>query len=197
MELIKKADQLINPISNMTRNVGLDLARTVAAYLVVFGHYVLGSTFAVDDNIQMLVGYNQKLPLFSKQEWSLWSVDIYLLENFNTAAAVIGVALFFVISGYIVPQMLYRYSLKGFIVNRFFRIYPMLVCAVIIDALIKYRFGRGVSVGVSDFLSTITLLNQFSGFDLTLGVVWSLFVEIKFYIILYIVGVLNFQKFMY
>ena len=32
----------------MKRHIGLDLARLISAYLVVFGHLAFGATFAVD-----------------------------------------------------------------------------------------------------------------------------------------------------
>ncbi|WJY16236.1 acyltransferase family protein [Pectobacteriaceae bacterium CE90] len=172
----------------MKRQYSLDLARLMAAYLVLFGHFVLGGTFGTEHT---WVGKAEVFPLLSKAHQSLWMFDIYLLEKWRTAAAIWGVALFFLISGWVVPPMLYRYSRKQFLINRFFRIFPMLIVAVLISAAIQYQFGDRLSLNVTNVLSTLTLTNQLTGSPRTLGVVWTLFIEFKFYLLIMVLGRLN------
>ncbi|MGM3159608.1 acyltransferase family protein [Dickeya undicola] len=176
----------------MKRQYSLDLARLIAAYCVLFGHFVLGGTFG--ETSRIWAGSAEALPLLSKAGQSLWMLDIYLLEKWRTATAIWGVALFFLISGWVVPPMLYRYSRKQFLINRFFRIFPMLVVAVIVAAAIQYQFGDRPSLSIGNVLSTLTLTNQITGSPQTLGVVWTLMIEIKFYLLITILGRLSFVK---
>jgi peptidoglycan/LPS O-acetylase OafA/YrhL len=178
----------------MNRQYGLDLARFIAAYLVLFGHYIFGGTFGVDSVTRQWVGKEEHLPLLNKAEQSAWMIDFYLLGNWNTATAIIGVALFFLISGWIVPPMLHRYSRSQFLLNRIFRIFPMLIVAVLAATSIQYCFGDRSSLHLSAVLSTLTLTNQFTGSPTVLGVVWTLIVEFKFYLLLVLLGRLNYSK---
>ncbi len=176
----------------MKRQYSLDLARLIAAYFVLFGHFVLSGTF--DETSRTWVGSAEILPLLNKSGQTLWMLDIYLLEKWKTATAIWGVALFFLISGWVVPPMLSRYSRKQFLINRFFRIFPMLVVAVIVAAAIQYQFGDRLSLTIGNVLSTMTLTNQFTVHPLTLGVVWTLMIEFKFYLLITILGRLNCVK---
>lgn len=81
----------------MNREYGLDFARLVAAYLVLFGHYFLSGTF--DTTSRTWIGESESLPLLDKASHFLWVPDIFLLEHAGTASAILGVALFFLISG--------------------------------------------------------------------------------------------------
>ncbi|ATO35613.1 hypothetical protein DDI_4445 [Dickeya dianthicola RNS04.9] len=63
----------------MKRQYSLDLARLVAAYFVLFGHFVLSGTF--DETSRTWVGSTEALPLLDKSSQSLWMFDIYLLEH--------------------------------------------------------------------------------------------------------------------
>ncbi|WP_263064248.1 acyltransferase family protein [Dickeya dadantii] len=177
---------------DMKRQYSLDLARLVAAYFVLFGHFVLSGTF--DETSRTWVESTEILPLLSKSGQSLWMLDIYLLETWKTATAIWGVALFFLISGWVVPPMLSRYSRKQFLINRFFRIFPMLIVAVIVAAAVQYQFGDRPSLSIGNVLSTMTLTNQFTTHPLTLGVVWTLMIEFKFYLLITLLGRLNCVK---
>lgn len=176
----------------MNREYGLDFARLVAAYLVLFGHFVLSGTFNIID--RTWTGGNEALPLLDKASHFLWMPDIYLLEHARTASAILGVALFFLISGWVVPPMLARYSKLKFLTNRFFRIFPMLFFAVFLAAIIQYFFGDRSSLTIFSVISTGTLSNQITGQPVSLGVIWTLIIEFKFYILLALVGRFNYTK---
>ena len=174
----------------MNREYGLDFARLVAAYLVLFGHYFLSGTF--DTTSRTWIGKSESLPLLDKASHFLWVPDIFLLEHAGTASAILGVALFFLISGWVVPSMLARYSKLQFITNRVFRIFPMLFFAVFLAAIIQYFFGDRSSLTILSVMSTATLSNQITDQPLSLGVIWILIIEFKFYILLALVGRLNY-----
>lgn len=176
----------------MNREYGLDFARLVAAYLVLFGHFVLSGTFETAS--RTWIGESEALPLLDKTSHFLWMPDIYLLEHARTASAILGVALFFLISGWVVPPMLARYSKLQFLTNRFFRIFPMLFFAVFLAAIIQYFFGDRASLTIFSVISTATLSNQITDQPMSLGVIWTLIIEFKFYILLVLVGRLNYIK---
>ncbi|MBQ4796704.1 acyltransferase family protein, partial [Pectobacterium versatile] len=119
---------------------------------------------------------------------SHYGCSTYICWNTGAATAIWGVALFFLISGWVVPPMLSRYSRKQFLINRFFRIFPMLIAAVIVAAAIQYQFGDHLSLSIGNVLSTMMLTNQFTGYPLTLGVVWTLMIEFKFYLLITFLG---------
>ncbi|MDK2554404.1 acyltransferase [Citrobacter sp. Cy234] len=176
----------------MKREYSLDLARLVAAYCVLFSHFVLSGTF--DETSRTWTGSTESLPLLSKSSQSLWMLDTFMLGKWQTAVAIWGVALFFLISGWVVPPMLSRYSRQQFLINRLFRIFPMLIFAVIMAATIQYLFGDRHSLSTVNVLSTMTLTSQFFGYPLTLAVVWTLLIEFKFYLLITLLGHLNCKK---
>jgi peptidoglycan/LPS O-acetylase OafA/YrhL len=181
----------------MKREFGVDFARLLAAYLVLLGHFVLHGALGADPATQALVGAAESLPLLNKDNFWLWRLDYYLLQNWNTAFAILGVALFFIISGWIVPSMLDRYSRREFLKNRIFRIMPMLVVAVGFTAALQFFFGDASSISIRSVLSTAFLANQFTGDSVYLGVVWTLLIEVKFFALLFIFGRLTNKKILF
>jgi peptidoglycan/LPS O-acetylase OafA/YrhL len=180
----------------MKRSSLLDLLRLVAAYLVLFGHFSSSGTF--DNNnagaVRWYSSAGEPLPLLRTDLQGLWKVDKYLNESFAAPTAIIGVALFFLISGWLIPTMLLRYSRKAFIVNSFFRIFPMLVFSVLLGAAMQYQFGDRNSLNPSAVLSTLALTNHFTGHPFSLPVVWTLIIEFQFYILLALIGPVNIRK---
>ena len=178
----------------MFRNYGLDLARTFAAYLVVAGHLVFGATLAIGRPYSDWIDIDEKLPLLTKEGNWLWQFDNFLISNYGTALAIIGVSLFFLISGWLMPPMLEKYSRATFLANRFLRIFPMLVFAVLLSAAIQYFLGNRSTLDLASAIATATLTNHIFGKELSLGVVWTLIIEFEFYILLATLGVITQRK---
>ena len=95
----------------------------------------------------------------------------------------IGVAVFFLISGFVIP-----FSIKpdggapvaGFAIRRLFRIYPAYWLSVPLAAFLFF-WMPGVPFGVREFLINITLLQDVFGVPSAEGVYWTLLVEFAFY----------------
>jgi peptidoglycan/LPS O-acetylase OafA/YrhL len=91
-----------------------------------------------------------------------------------------GVALFFIISGFVIPSSLgLRGDIKNFMVSRFFRLYPMywvtIAIAVSIAALSRTAFAP------TTVLANITMLQGFAHIPDVVGVFWTLQIELIFY----------------
>jgi peptidoglycan/LPS O-acetylase OafA/YrhL len=89
----------------------------------------------------------------------------------------IGVIIFFIISGYVVPFSLIGKDLKNFSISRFFRLYPAYWFSILLFIII---------IGfppLKQLLLNITMFQKFFGVPDLIGVYWTLQIEIIFYII--------------
>ncbi|MCC2980806.1 acyltransferase family protein [Sphingomonas sp. IC4-52] len=105
-----------------------------------------------------------------------------------------GVAMFFVISGFVIPfSFRGARPLIGFAISRFFRLYPAywisLAFALAVIALTVRPMPDGVMVAFN-----ITMFQKFVGYGDVVGAYWTLAVELMFYILcaaLFALGWLN------
>lgn len=93
-----------------------------------------------------------------------------------------GVVLFFLISGYVVPEYLLRGGyLSVFVVQRLLRIYPVFWVSIL--AVLLYRFfSDGELVPLRTVIGNATLFPQLFAAPWLSGVYWTLNVEILFYV---------------
>lgn len=159
----------------MTKTSGrlefLDAARGIAAFAVVFQHFVE-------------VSYPAFLP------WSLHHI------NFG----VFGVVAFFLISGFIIPVSIMKAGrLRTFWGSRFFRLYPIYWVSLL-TVLVLGRLGLmtlPAAFQTHPALAALANLTMFQSFLRTpdaLGVYWTLSLELVFYIfcsLLFLSGLLN------
>jgi peptidoglycan/LPS O-acetylase OafA/YrhL len=97
------------------------------------------------------------------------------LKNSFLNLGVLGLNVFFLISGYLILRSLERYSPKSFAIHRFFRIYPSYL---VVSAMVF--FAKDISD--SSILPQLFMVNDIFGKPNMMAVQWSLLVEIKFYI---------------
>ena len=127
---------------------------------------------------------------------SLISVVIYHLYEYR--GTYIGVVLFFVISGYLITEVLYERddSYFKFIKRRYTKIFPPLITVLLFSCLAFYYFYGFLSVklifnSVSSLLGVSNIYQIYSGMSyfersgdlFPLLHTWSLSIEIQFYII--------------
>lgn len=123
---------------------------------------------------------------------------IYLLHIekpffWSVLAALPGVPIFFVISGFLISASFERKSsLKSYTKNRLLRIYPALWCLVIVTILVATLFGidfanyQAIPWVFSQFVGAIYtpgFLREF-GFGSYNGALWTIPIELQFYIVL-------------
>lgn len=98
----------------------------------------------------------------------------------------LGVLLFFLVSGFIITYVSIRESHFEFFIKRVCRLLPTLVVAVGILPVLKWAsasLGYPPPMGSQSdsYLSGLLLLNYFSGSPQVLTVLWTLFIEVWFY----------------
>lgn len=157
--------------------------RGIAALAVLLSHQL--GVFWLDR--EMTAGY-ANMPVLAGDAVATPALVTVLNPTDYFQWGAFGVALFFLISGFVIPFAFERYSCKGFLAGRFFRIYPTYAVGFTATLLAIYlagvHFDRPFPHPVSEILR-----HYLVGFRALLGapnidgVVWTLDVEVRFYIL--------------
>jgi peptidoglycan/LPS O-acetylase OafA/YrhL len=155
-----------------------DILRGVAALAVVVGHF----TYLFLHSPELVAQLTMAEPL---QPVAIPAVVIRLIGLFEFPS--IGVAVFFLISGFVIPLSLEGTDTRAYLVRRFLRILPTYWIALgigIAAVFLSANFwGKPVSLDATDYISnTILAANLFGRFDV-LSVAWTLQIEVKFYLL--------------
>lgn len=164
--------------------------RAIAALSVVINHY-WGIFFA--PGVRALIGTPASFvplkPAYTQHVLSpAWGGFFY---------GVFGVAVFFLISGLVIPISLRNISTGQFLTRRFFRIYPVYWFCLLISIALYFICSWYWSTPLSDRISlsflarNIPLVHSAAGLPSLDFVSWSLAVEIKFYVIFALVSMLG------
>ena len=108
-----------------------------------------------------------------------------------------GVAVFFLISGFVIPISLRNISTGQFLTRRFFRIYPVYWFCLLISIALYFICSWYWSTPLSDRISlpflakNIPLVHSAAGLPSLDFVSWSLAVELKFYVVFALVSMLG------
>ncbi|MCW8452207.1 acyltransferase family protein [Legionella quinlivanii] len=95
-----------------------------------------------------------------------------------------GVSLFFLISGFVIPFSLAKYSKTQFLITRFFRIYPTYWAAFFFALVALLLFHRGkLWIGTFDILAQLSLTRDLFWVPSLDAISWTLQIEIKFYLL--------------
>ncbi|VVP81949.1 hypothetical protein PS918_02385 [Pseudomonas fluorescens] len=140
----------------------LDLLRFLAAMAVVFFHYAFRG-YAKGDMSTM------PYPLLAEP----------------AKYGYLGVELFFMISGFVILMTASNNNLKVFFISRAIRLYPAFWACCTLTFVITLAIGQPrYTADFYQYLVNMTLLSEFIGVPPIDGVYWSLFVEIKFYLMI-------------
>ncbi|MBY0572715.1 MAG: acyltransferase [Undibacterium sp.] len=149
----------------------IHLLRAIAISMVVYAHFVGQS-----------IGMNNAA-------WrpKLW-IETYLLQPFGIIQSFgfAGVALFFLVSGYIITHVASTENRREFAIKRIWRIYPPLIVSVLICVLVMKLNGAPLP-SWSDIFLNFTLFNYLLVPQVVIqGVAWSLVIEVTFYVLTFI-----------
>jgi peptidoglycan/LPS O-acetylase OafA/YrhL len=151
--------------------------RGMACCFVVIAHII--TVFfapAVASRLTNMPQYSGVLPT---QILPIYSLGINWAE--------IGVALFFIISGFVIPISLQKYESFQFLVARFFRIVPtyiigfsITICALGLGA---WYYGTHFSYSLWTVITNYALISDFVATASIDAVAWTLMTELKFYLL--------------
>ena len=151
---------------NPSRLGNLDVLRALAAIAVCFYHFKRDSITSIG---------------------VLSSVSSY---------GYLGVDVFFVISGFVIPLMLLKMKFTfgdsgSFLLSRFLRLYPAYIAAGLLAVMLwllssrtpGFR-GEAPSISFSGFLSNSLLVCDFTGDEWIIPVFWTLAIEAQYYLLI-------------
>lgn len=157
------------------RLAALDGLRLVAALLVVSYHYI----------------GTQRSQLWERPNDQLFT-HLYGLATYGY----LGVQLFFLVSGFVICMSSWGRTLREFLVSRIVRLYPMYWVAVVVSFTVVY-LNRPVADAsqvilrpqhtLSDLLVNFTMAQNAIGVANVDQVYWTLWVELRFYLLFAIV----------
>jgi len=147
------------------RLVELDVLRFVAAFAVMSFHFMAAS----------------------KSLWDEYPTKLFEPVARLTTLGILGVELFFLISGFVILMSVWGHTVGEFAVSRVSRLYPAYWFAVLM-IFIMYRFSgvAGFDPKLSDgeYLLNLTMFQGAFGVGHAGGVFWSLWVELRFYVLM-------------
>lgn len=169
-----------------------NILRGFAALCVVISHYL--SVFWLKQNT--VVNWTH-LPALDLEKTPIPSFIYWInaVSWFHWGAY--GVALFFLISGFVIPFSLQKSTWAGFLTNRFFRIFPTYMVGFSVTVLTIYLGLKTFTLPWPYTLSEVLIhyvpgLRDIVGSKNIDGIVWTLEIELKFYV-LCAIGILWFQ----
>jgi len=164
-----------------------DVLRAMAALTVVCSH-LIGVFWVSQVGVAHVIG--QPEPLDVSKEWLRWATPI--IEN-NLLLGGFGVAIFFIISGYVIPISLERYGRRQFLIKRALRIYPVYVAGLLFTvtaiAISAQAFGATFPFSIGEIIAQATILGrQWINSVRIDGVSWTLEIELYFYALMAVIG---------
>lgn len=155
------------------------LIRAIAVLLVVWDH--IGPFWAEGSNIEWIPGIII---------YKLINKPLGIIQYFGF----LGVALFFITSGFIITYVAQHETRIEFIIKRIFRIYPPLIfsfvtiyCIDFVYTIINKTGTYWSQFSLQQYISEMTLMNYIIGqSSLINGVTWSLIIEVIYYLICFV-----------
>lgn len=158
----------------------LHVLRGIAAIMVVYTHFSL----------------IHNKPFFL----SFFHNNIVRPINFlNLHLAASGVLLFFLISGFVISISINKTTPSQFIIHRCFRIFPVLwvvLVSILLEKVFFYKVGYIDNIGITplNFVTNALLLKDFAWENSIEAGVWTLLIEMKFYVLVALVYYFNLKE---
>jgi peptidoglycan/LPS O-acetylase OafA/YrhL len=172
----RHTDQRVGPevVQDKTRTAFLDIARGLAAILVVYTH--IYDVYILDFK-----------GVHTPPTDAIDNAFVFPLKLDDQGIGAVSVPIFFIISGFVVTPIALKMGARRFSINRVFRVYPLLIFVVSVSAVL-IALGLGLlstkppDVNVWTFLSNASLWNFIDRpFGSWVAVAWTLAVEVLFY----------------
>lgn len=103
-----------------------------------------------------------------------------------------GVQLFFIISGFVILMTASKRDAANFVISRITRLFPAFwVCVSLTAAFILWKGGDIFEINLIQYLLNLTMISGFAGVEMVDGVYWTLLVELKFYVLIFVLLVVG------
>lgn len=163
------------------------LLRAIAAILVWIAHYITDFW-----NNRKIVSILANAPELDSNFPTPWLTKKFLILHPNFYGSV-GVSLFFIISGFVIPFSLNKVNWRGFLIARFLRIYPTYICGlsitIILISISSWYFNNPFPYSLKEvFIQYCLGLRDFFQSKNIDGIIWTLEIELKFYLICVLIG---------
>jgi len=156
-------------VNTKERFYELDLLRFIAAFAVMLYHYTFRG-YAADDMSVL----------------SFAPLDVVTRYGF------LGVELFFMISGFVILFTAQGSTARKFTASRVARLYPAFWACLSLTAIITVLFNDPrYSVSLTQYLANLSMVSSVFGVEDVDGVYWTLLVEIKFYLMIFLLLLLG------
>lgn len=192
---------------NSARIIWIDSIRGLAAFFVLIFHYFNLSLVAL---LPALLQDPSYVPQAGQNETWRDTLNIFQAHHIDMSAfssignfilgywdlGKIGVCLFFLVSGVVIPCSLARpeYPVRHFILSRFFRLYPIYWFSLTVILLLG---ASEVPINALRVIANYTMFQKFAGIPDINGVAWTLQIELIFYIacgVLFTLGLLKSRR---
>jgi peptidoglycan/LPS O-acetylase OafA/YrhL len=143
----------------------LDLLRFVAGLAVLAFHYFIAF----------------------RSVWGEAPAELFPAIATVSGLGILGVELFFMISGFVILMSIWGRGLGAFALSRFVRLYPAYWVSVgVTAALYGLTAAKALDpkLGLGEYLTNLTMLQRLFEVRDANGVYWSLWVELRFYLLI-------------
>ncbi|GAB2466737.1 acyltransferase [Promicromonospora xylanilytica] len=149
------------------RLVGMDGLRFAAAVAVLLYHFTATST---------VTGY-----------WGIDPVDAFPMLNEVTRYGWLAVELFFMISGFVILLSADGRGIAGFVASRVGRLFPAYWACIVLTAGLQQVWSGGRRTTLTETLVNLTMVQDLFEVTGVQVVFWTLLVELKFYLLVFVV----------
>lgn len=149
--------------NDKTRLYYLDAIRGIAALMVVFSHYA------------------ERTPVHSFRVFEFFRPGQF------------GVVVFFMLSGFVIPYSFKHGGgdVRGFLISRFFRLYPAYWFSVMLAAVSATLFLQ-TPISLKMIMANLTMIQKLLGYPDAFGIYWTLLVELIFYALCVLMALMGF-----
>lgn len=134
----------------------LDCSKIIAMLMVAWGHFVFAATFS--NGVPSVLNAMITTPLMPTSSHNLWKIEFFFTSKFGIQFGMVGVIIFFLISGYFIPKMQLKYNKDEFSkFNLFFhsmkKTIPYLLFSSLLIMIIE-KWLQNISFTLWDLLAT-------------------------------------------
>jgi peptidoglycan/LPS O-acetylase OafA/YrhL len=119
--------------------------------------------------------------------WGTAPVHAFPLLNEVTRYGWLAVELFFVISGFVILRSADGRGVAGFVASRVGRLFPAYWASIVLTAALQQVWSGGRQTSLTETLVNLTMVQDLFAVTGVQVVFWTLLVELKFYLLVFVV----------